>query len=156
MSYPAGGGHFLCSILRPWDHPSWVKLPLQSHAKGWRRSYLEYNIWSGSPVKTWPYRNKAGKGARSESPSPTPTPPNPSGKWEWALPSLHHMVTCRRRGSLSQKGFESLWLKGLRSLRTEGYKALLYSLKHYYCPGFWSLRESQSFSSYFILICKQS
>lgn len=32
----------------------------------------------------------------------------------------------------------------------------MYSLKHYYHPGFWSLRESHSFSSCFILICNQS
>lgn len=120
MSYPAGGGHFLCSILRPGDHPSWLKLHLQSPAEGWLRSYLEYNIRSRSPVKTWPYRNKAGKGARSESPSPTPTPPNPSGKWEWALPSLHHPVICRR---LWQPVSEGLWkprIKGVAQFKNRG------------------------------------
>lgn len=64
----------------------------------------------------------------------------------------HHFTTqhyAEGNESLSHKGFETFRLKEFYSLRTKGFKALMYSFKHYYCPGLWSLRESHRFSIYF-------
>lgn len=48
-------------------------------------------------------------------------------------------------GSLSQEGFKTPRLKELYSLRRKGEKALIYSLKLYYHPCFWSLRKRHIF-----------
>lgn len=64
----------------PRNHPSWLKLFLQSHAKSLLRNYFEHNIWSKSPVNTFPQRNKAGKSPRSKGKLSASTLPNSSGK----------------------------------------------------------------------------
>lgn len=66
--------------------------------------------------------------------------PLTSPKFTWKEGGCYHTVTMRNLGgkqqSLSQKGFETLSLMGLYSLRTKSYKALMCSLKHYYRPSF--------------------
>lgn len=63
------------------------------------------------------------------------SPPNSSEK-EVCRHTFCHEESFRRQQSLSPKGFETLSLKGLYSLRTKGYDALMCSLKHYYRPSF--------------------